>query len=240
MLGRNAQVFTATHHQRHAACVLHHHAHFLPFHQSAQIVLDLLDRHAQTACRLAVDVDAVVLHAAVLGRDHILAARQGLQGLHDLTGQATQFVGIGAKNLHRQIAAHARQHFGGAHFNGLGEAQVHAGNAFGGLTDGVDEFGLGLEAPLFARLQHQKAVGLIEPHGVQAQFVRTHPGHNAFDLGHRLQNASLQGQVGGRGLLQVDGRELFHLHDDVALIERRHEGLADERKQRQRTRQRQQ
>ena len=157
-----------------------------------------------------------------------------MQSLDDFTGQARQLLGVGAKDLDRQVASHARQHLRGAHFNGLGEAQVHARNRLASLPDGVDEFFLGLEAPLLAGLQHQKAVCFVEPHGVEAEFIGTDPRNDVLDLRNRFQDAPLQCQIGGHRLRQVNGGELFHLHDDVAFVQRRHERFADQRKQRQR------
>jgi hypothetical protein len=82
------------------------------------------------------------------------------------------------------------------------------------------------DAPLLARLQHHEHVGLVEAHRIEAQLVGTGARDDALHLGHIAQDRLLHAQVDVGARVHADRRQRFELHDDVALVHRRHEGLA--------------
>ena len=177
----------------------------------------------------------------------LIAQGKDIRGTLDTSHDARYFLGLGIQHgklgaieLHRHIPAHTRQHFGHAHLDRLSEAISDAGNGIQYLANLLDQLALVFDAPFRLRLQHHKSIGFIQPHGVQADFIRAHPCRDPLHFGYMIKNRFLDLAIHSDRLLQIDGGQLFHLNDDVALVHGRHERLADQgidvqRRQQQRT-----
>jgi hypothetical protein len=198
------------------------------FQQGLEVVLDIVHVQPEPAGRQPVDLDLHVLDAIVLQGEGVLGARYPLDPGLDLRGQAVQGVQVGAIDLDRQVAAHAGQHLGDAHVDGLGEGKAHAGKVGHDGAQLVGQPGRIRVTPGVAWLQHHEGVGLVQAHGVQAQFVGTGAGDDGLDLRYLLQDGLLHPAVDDQGLVEADGGQLFQLHDEVALIHGRHEALAEQ------------
>ena len=145
---------------------------------------------------------------------------------HHGIGGAVQIVLVLAEDLDGQIAAYAGEHLGDAHLDGLGEGIGHPGEILQYMTDAVHEGVLVRHRPFFHGLEYQEAVGLVQTHRVQAQLVGAGAGDDAGHLRHPLDEGTLHRHVDLQGLFQIDGRQFFQLHDEIAFIHGGHEGLA--------------
>ncbi len=136
---------------------------------------------------------------------------------------------VGAENLDRQVAAHAGQHFRHAHVDGLREAEkpMPGKSAITARIWSASQALSGLRQ-LSRGLQHHEGVGLVEAHRVEAEFVGAGAGDDGLHFRHLFQNGLLHAAVDGDGLVEADRRQLFQLHDQVAFVHRRHEGLAEQ------------
>jgi hypothetical protein len=133
----------------------------------------------------------------------------------------------GPKTLIARSPRARGQHFGNAHFDGLGIAGLDAGQIGQGRRIWSTSHTL---SPLRHSLRGLSAetVGLVEAHRVEAQFVRARARDHLGHLGHLGQDRALHlGHPPGCG--PARSRRLGQLHDDAALIHGGQEGLARHR-----------
>ena len=223
--GRLAQRRPAAQDERRARHAFGHDANALAFHQGAQLRLQAIATEPGLAQRRAVERHLQVLHAAVAGRDDFGGPGHRAHARGHGLGGSVQPRQVGIEDLDGHVAACAGQHFGDAHFYGLGEAVDEPWKALHDAAYGLGDVFLAA-APLVARAQHQEGIGLVQAHGVQAQIVRARARDDGADLGHLLQQRALHAPVHVQRSGQRDGGRLLQLHDHVALIHGGHEGLA--------------
>ena len=227
-IGRLAQLGSPLQLDRHAPAFHLHHADDFAFELDFQQRRDVVDRETETGCGITVDLRAQILDAVVGLRGGIGRAGDFFEGCQDRLGQTVQRGQIGAEYLDRHIAARPREHFRHAHVDRLREVDVDAREIIEHGTDLIDQPVLVGTTPLGHRFQHQKAVGLVQAHRIQTEFVRTRSRHDAADFRDGFQQRLLHPHVLRRRGIQIDRRQFFQLHQDIALVHRRHEGLADE------------
>ncbi len=106
-----AHIGAAAQHQRGTAHPLDDHAQRPAFDHGAQIALHILGVEAEAPGSEAIHPHLKILHTVVLHRKHVLCSGDARElGLH-LLRQPVESVQIRAEYLHRQIAAHAGEHF---------------------------------------------------------------------------------------------------------------------------------
>ena len=137
-------------------------------------------------------------------------------------------VDVGTEDLDGDVAARAGQHFRNAHGDGLGKVVLQPGEIPHHFAYIVNDRVLVRRTPFCLWFEHEEVVGLVQSHRVEAQFVGTCARDDALYLGNCLENGRLHALVDVGGLCQIDGRQFGGLHDDVAFVHLRHEGLADE------------
>jgi hypothetical protein len=199
-----------------------------PVHPHAQRLLHVAHVDAEAAGGEAVDLHLEVLHAVVAEREHVGGARHAAHHLLHLARDAVQFRDAEAEGLHHHVAAGADDHFLHPHVDRLVDRVGDAREGVQDLADLVDdEVRVALVPPLLARRDGQEEVAVVQPDGVDAEFVGAGAAHDAAHLGHRLQDLALQDHVGFGRLLDTDGGVLAERHHRGALVHRRHEGGAD-------------
>ena len=224
-LGAVAQGFVAFEGEGRANAALQHHAQAFAFHLGFQVLLQGLDAETGLACGMAVDGHAQVLQALGLGGDDFGGAVDAAHGLGDFLRCRIDAVQVGAKHFDGHIAARAGQHFRNAHLDRLGKAINQARKAFQDTAQLGNDVVLAA-APFALGFEHQKGVGFVQTHRVQAQFVRARARHDGQHFGYVLQDRLLHPGVDFHGGLQRNGRQLLQLHQNIALVQRRHEGFA--------------
>ena len=132
-----------------------------------------------------------------------------------------------AIDLQRQITAHTDHHLRHPHLDGLRKGVGGAGKLCQHFAQTITHPGLVGPPPLRYRLEHQKGIGLVQPHRIESYFIAAQAGDDVAHLRHTLQYCPLQSQVGIGRRLQTDRWQALQLHDDVALVHHRHEGFAD-------------
>ena len=158
-------------------------------------------------------------------RQHVARAGHFLDAGRNAHGQFAQGVQVGAEELDGHVATAAGEHFGDAHLDGLGEAEVQAGEGRHHLADFFAQRFL-VHAPCLAVAELHEHIGFVQAHGIKPQFVRADAGDAVLHFGHFGQDGFLHGQVDVARAVQPDGGRLLQLQQDVALVHRRHEGLA--------------
>ncbi len=94
-----------------------------------------------------------------------------------------QFFRVVTEYFNSQISAGTGEHFIYPHLNGLGKGIVNTGEpGFQYLTNCRYQFFLALHVPFLSGFEHQEGIGIIKPHRIHADFIRTHTGHHTGDF----------------------------------------------------------
>jgi hypothetical protein len=124
------------------------------------------------------------------------------------------------------LAANTADHLLHAHVDRLGEAQRDAREFDEDLAQVLQELGPVAGTSLLDRLEHEKRVGLIRAHRIEAELVGTGARNDPADVGN-LHERRLQPGVDREGFVEIDRGQRLHADDHVALVHGRHEGLAE-------------
>ena len=215
-------------HDRGALLAFNDFRHLGTLQPGLQVAGEFGGGQAEALCHFRVHIHTEKLAAIDGGCLYIHAAGNLANDVGHPLGQAGEHGDIVAEYLHRQVPAATRQHLRNAHLYGLGEAEVDPGIFQQHRADIVDQLLLAGKAPLLRRLQLHEDIRLVEAHGVQSDFIGAGARHDLLDLGHPLQQGPFDLLVQGHRGRQGNAGGLFQLHDDIALVQHRHEGFAGE------------
>ena len=164
------------------------------------------------------------------GDGHRLAgALDAFQTALNVTGDPGEFIEVRPEYLDGKIAARTGEHFRNAHLDRLGEAGLDAREIDQRVAQLTDEPFLVRHAPFLARLELEEGVGFVEPHGIEAEFIRADASDDFGHFGDLGEQCALDLEVAFHAVFERNRGQLGKLNNHRAFVHRRQEGLAGHR-----------